>query len=164
MSSAKKKAIYPGTFDPVTYGHLDIIARASRLFDEVNVAVTTNPAKQPLFTVDERLAMLSEATRDIDGVAVERFQGLLMDYARERGAAAVVRGLRAITDFEYEFQMALMNRKLADEIDTLFLMPNEKFTYLNSTIVKEVAKLKGDVSTFVSPSVLARLQEKFEVQ
>ncbi len=163
MSSVERKAIYPGTFDPVTNGHLDIIARAVRLFDEVCVAVTTNLAKQPLFSVDERVEMVNEATKNFKGVVVEPFQGLLMDYARERGATAVVRGLRAITDFEYEFQMALMNRKLADEIDTVFLMPNEKFTYLNSTIVKEVAKLQGDVSAFVSPSVLARLRRKFEV-
>ena len=159
--SDKKLAIYPGTFDPVTNGHLDIIQRAAFLFDSVIVAVTTNTAKQPLFSDDERVAMIEESTADLVGVTVEKFDGLLMDYAQGKNADAVVRGLRAITDFEYEFQMALMNRKLAERVVTVFLMPHEKYTYLNSTIVKEVARFNGDISAFVPKHVAERLHGKF---
>jgi pantetheine-phosphate adenylyltransferase len=162
MSKENKVAIYPGTFDPITNGHLDIILRAVNLFDTVIVAVTTNPAKIPLFSAEERVGMIREVTSDIPNVFVDEFSGLLMDYATEKGALAVVRGLRAITDFEYEFQMALVNRKLADEIITVFLMPNEKYTYLNSTIVKEVAKFDGNVSSFVPKIVMRLLKEKFK--
>ncbi|RMF61879.1 MAG: pantetheine-phosphate adenylyltransferase [Calditrichaeota bacterium] len=161
MTQTHKLAIYPGTFDPVTNGHLDIIHRAVSLFHTVIVAVTTNPAKEPLFTEDERVEMIEHATADLPNVAVEKFHGLLMDYAQSRHAHVVVRGLRAITDFEYEFQMALVNRRLASDIVTVFLMPNEKYTYLNSTIVKEVAKFDGDVSAFVPEEVNARLKQKF---
>lgn len=157
----KKLAVYPGTFDPITYGHLDIIKRAAALFDEVTVAVTTNPAKTPLFTVAERVAMIRQATAKQPGVRVDDFDGLLMDYAKQKEASVVVRGLRAITDFEFEFQMALVNHKLAEDIVTVFLMPNEKYTYLNSTIVKEVARFSGDVSSFVSPEVQQLLKAKF---
>lgn len=157
----KKLAVYPGTFDPITYGHLDIIKRAAALFDEVTVAVTTNPAKTPLFTVAERVAMIRQATAKQPGVSVDDFDGLLMDYAKQKEASVVVRGLRAITDFEFEFQMALVNHKLAEDIVTVFLMPNEKYTYLNSTIVKEVARFSGDVSSFVSPEVQQLLKAKF---
>jgi len=162
MVEQQKIAIYPGTFDPVTYGHLDIIQRAAHLFDSVIVAVTTNPSKTPLFSVSERLAMIEETTSELKNVSVDGFTGLLMDYAKEKNADVVVRGLRAITDFEYEFQMALMNRKLADSIVTVFLMPNEKYTYLNSTIVKEVAKFNGDVRSFVPETVLTNLKMKFD--
>jgi pantetheine-phosphate adenylyltransferase len=161
MANSEKVAIYPGTFDPVTNGHLDIIHRAANLFDRVIVAVTTNPSKVPLFTDAERIRMISEATSDLKNIYIEAFNGLLMDYAKAKGAHVVVRGLRAITDFEYEFQMALVNRKLAGEIVTVFLMPNEKYTYLNSSIVKEVAKFNGDVSAFVPAGVKDKLQEKF---
>lgn len=161
MKGNKKLAVYPGTFDPITYGHLDIIKRAAALFDEVTVAVTTNPAKTPLFTVAERVAMIRQATAKQPGVSVDDFDGLLMDYAKQKEASVVVRGLRAITDFEFEFQMALVNHKLAEDIVTVFLMPNEKYTYLNSTIVKEVAKFSGDVSSFVSPEVQQLLKAKF---
>lgn len=162
MSKENKAAIYPGTFDPITNGHLDIIHRSVNLFDSVIVAVTTNPAKIPLFSVEERLSMIRNVTSELPNVFVEKFSGLLMDYASKRRAVAVVRGLRAITDFEYEFQMALVNRKLAENIITVFLMPNEKYTYLNSTIVKEVAKFHGDVSSFVPNKVLHFLKEKFK--
>jgi len=162
MAREEKRAIYPGTFDPVTNGHMDIIQRSSGLFDHVIVGVTTNPAKAPLFSVEARINMIQDEVRTLDNVEVQGFDGLLMDYARNRNAQVVVRGLRAITDFEFELQMALMNRKLADEIVTVFLMPNEKYTYLNSTIVKEVAKFKGDVSSFVSPAVEKLLALKFQ--
>lgn len=162
MSKEHKVAIYPGTFDPITNGHLDIIHRAVNLFDSVIVSITTNPAKIPLFSVEERLSMIRNVTSDLPDVFVEKFSGLLMDYASKKGAVAVVRGLRAITDFEYEFQMALVNRRLAENIVTVFLMPNEKYTYLNSTIVKEVAKFNGDVSPFVPNEVLHFLKEKFQ--
>lgn len=161
MKPENKLAIYPGTFDPVTNGHLDIIQRASSLFDTVEVAVTTNPVKKPLFTVEQRVKMIRNEVCDLSNVGVDSFEGLLMDYAKAKNATAIVRGLRQITDFEFEFQMALVNRKLAENIVTVFLMPNEKYTYLNSTIVKEVAKFAGDVSSFVSPEVHDLLKGKF---
>ncbi len=157
----ERKAIYPGTFDPITNGHIDIVERATLLFDRVIVAVTTNPAKTPLFTVEERLEMIREAVGDISGVEVDSFEGLLVDYARRIGAVAVIRGLRAVSDFEMEFQMALFNRKLNPDVVTVFLMPNERYTYLNSTIVKEVAKFGGDVGCFVPEAVERKLKERF---
>ena len=156
-----KVAVYPGTFDPITNGHLDLIDRAANLFDRVVVAVANNPAKEPLFTVGERIEMIRQAAGGFDNVQVDRFEGLLVEYAKSRDACAIVRGLRAITDFEYEFQMALMNRKLADDIVTVFLMPGDKYTYLNSSIVKEVARFGGDVRCFVPDFVLEKLKEKF---
>ena len=162
MSRRNKLAIYPGTFDPITNGHLDIIQRSVTLFDSVIVGVTTNPSKAPLFTVAERIDMIQKVTAEMQDVTVESFDGLLMDYARLKQADAIVRGLRAITDFEYEFQMALVNRKLADGVVTVFLMPNEKYTYLNSTIVKEVAKFNGDVRSFVPELVHQNLAAKFK--
>ena len=162
MSRRNKLAIYPGTFDPITNGHLDIIQRSVTLFDSVIVGVTTNPSKAPLFTVAERIDMIQRVTSELQDVTVESFDGLLMDYARLKQADAIVRGLRAITDFEYEFQMALVNRKLADDVVTVFLMPNEKYTYLNSTIVKEVAKFNGDVRSFVPELVHQNLAAKFK--
>lgn len=155
-----RTAIYPGTFDPITYGHLDIIKRAVRLFDHVIVAVAENPRKDPLFSTNERIEMIEEVC-DIENVRVDHFQGLLVDYARSQGACALIRGLRAVSDFEYEFQMALVNRKLSEDLSTVFLMPHERYTHLNSSIVREVASLHGDVSPYVPPAVVARLGAKF---
>ncbi len=157
-----KIAIYPGTFDPITNGHLDILERALALFDKVIITIARNPSKNPLFTEEERLAMIREAVQPYKGVEVDAFDGLLVEYARKKGATAVVRGLRAISDFEYELQMALMNRKLNEDLVTVFLMPNERYTYLNSSIVKEIARHHGDVHDFVPPSVLERLHKKMK--
>lgn len=159
-----RHAIYPGTFDPITNGHLDIIERAAQLFDRVTIAVTTNPAKNPLFTVAERVTIIREVTAKFKNVRVDSFGGLLVDYATQQGACAIVRGLRAVSDFEYEFQMALVNRKLSDGIATVFLMPHEKYTYLNSTIVKEVASFGGDISRFVPPEVEKQIKLKLAAQ
>jgi pantetheine-phosphate adenylyltransferase len=153
-------AIYPGTFDPITFGHIDVIERAEELFTRVIVLVAKNTTKTPLFTIDERLAMIREVLRDRKGVSVDCFDGLLVDYARKHKAGVIVRGLRAVSDFEYEFQMALTNRKLSPAIDTVFLVPHEGYTYLNSSIVREVARLGGDVSDFVPASVQRRLTQK----
>jgi pantetheine-phosphate adenylyltransferase len=155
-----KIAIYPGTFDPITNGHLDILERAMKLFDKVIITIARNSAKQPLFTEKERLAMMKEAVRPYKQVEVDSFDGLLVDYAQKKQATAVVRGLRAISDFEYELQMALMNRRLNHHVVTVFLMPNEKYTYLNSSIVREIAKHRGDVKDFVPPNVYRKLKAK----
>ena len=154
-------AIYPGTFDPITNGHLDIIERAAQLFDRVTVAVATNSAKTPLFSTAERIEMIGQVAAPFANVVVDGFTGLLVEYAAARGAQALIRGLRAISDFEYEFQMALVNRKLSNGITTVFLMSHEKYTYLNSTIVKEVARYGGEVDSFVPPLVRERLRQKF---
>jgi len=154
-------AIYPGSFDPVTNGHLDVIERATGLFDRVIVAVAHNDLKKPLFSPDERIDLLRQATRSLPGVAVTSFGGLLVDFARECQAGVVVRGLRAISDFEFEFQMALMNRKLHPELETCFLTPKEEFTYLSSRIIKEIARLGGAIDAFVTPVVARALREKF---
>jgi pantetheine-phosphate adenylyltransferase len=159
-----KKVIYPGTFDPVTHGHLDIIKRAVELFDRVVVTVAKNPSKTFLFSVEERVEMLKVSLKDFDKVEVDSFNGLVVDHARELGAIGIIRGLRAVSDFEYEFQMALMNRKLDDNLATIFLMPHEKFTYLNSTIVRNLAQFQGDVSDFVPEVVAAKLKEKFALK
>jgi len=158
-----RRAIYPGSFDPVTNGHLDVIERACTLFDQVIVAVAINDQKQPLFAPDERLAMLRRAITN-SNVRVAPMEGLLVEFAAFEKAHAVVRGLRAISDFEFEFQMALMNRKLDPEIETIFLMPKEEYTYLSSRIVKEIAKLGGDVSAFVPPQVAKALAGKFRIE
>jgi pantetheine-phosphate adenylyltransferase len=155
-----RRAIYPGSFDPVTNGHLDVIERARKLFDEVIVAVAVNDQKQPLFSAQERTAMLTDAIT-ISGVRVAPMAGLLVDFAAGENACAVVRGLRAISDFEFEFQMALMNRKLEARVETIFLMPKEEYTYLSSRIVKEIARLGGDVSAFVPRPVVEALAKKF---
>jgi len=153
-------AIYPGTFDPITYGHIDVVRRARELFSRVVVLVARNNTKRPMFTDEERVTMIREVFKGDKRVEVDGFDGLLVDYARRRKASAIVRGLRAVSDFEYEFQMALTNRKLAPTVDTVFLVPHEKYTYLNSSIVREVARLGGDVSDFVPPGVRRRLLEK----
>ncbi|MCL5267512.1 MAG: pantetheine-phosphate adenylyltransferase [Bacteroidetes bacterium] len=156
-----KTAIYPGTFDPVTYGHVDVAKRAAQLFDRVIICVAVNTLKTPLFSGKERVDLIEEAMKDITNIEVEQFEGLLVDYALKKKASAIVRGLRAVSDFEYEFQMALTNRKLCKDIDTVFLMPHEKYTYLNSTIVREIARFGGDVSEFVPPHVKDKLIHKF---
>jgi len=152
-------ALCPGTFDPVTNGHLDIIERASRHFDQLVVAVLVNPAKEPLFSLEERLAMLKEATADLPGVEVDSFSGLLVDFAKRRGSAAIVKGLRAISDFDYELQMAQMNHRLA-AVETFFMTANPGWSYLSSSLVKEVARHGGDVDGLVPDFVKERLTEK----
>ncbi|SNS21284.1 Phosphopantetheine adenylyltransferase [Granulicella rosea] len=155
------RAIYPGTFDPLTNGHLDLIARASKIVDELVVAILRNAEKEStLFTVAERLEMIREAVAPFPNVRVETFDGLLVDFARMQGAKAVVRGIRAISDYEYEFQMAMMNRKLDPELETLFMMPAEKYTYVSSRLIKGVFMLNGDVSSLVPPLVFERLKAK----
>ncbi|MBI2094541.1 MAG: pantetheine-phosphate adenylyltransferase [Candidatus Omnitrophica bacterium] len=157
------KGVYPGTFDPVTYGHIDLIKRALGIFDEVVVAVAHHSTeKSPLFTVKERVDFLKEATRGLPGVTVSEFEGLIVEYARKIGASAMIRGVRMISDFEYEFQMALTNRKLADDVETLFLMPHESYSYLSSRLIKEIARLRGDVSAFVPGPVWNAIQKKFK--
>jgi pantetheine-phosphate adenylyltransferase len=156
-----RRAIYPGSFDPVTNGHLDVIERARKLFDEVVVAVAHNDEKQPLFSLEDRLDLLRETAGKIDSVRIAEFEGLLVEFARKEQAGAVIRGLRAISDFEFEFQMALMNRKLDAAVETIFLMPKEEYTYLSSRIVKEIARLGGDVSGFVPGCVAKALRRKF---
>ncbi len=156
-----RKVIYPGTFDPLTNGHIDVIRRASELFSEVIVTVAINPGKAPLFTTAERLEMLEESLKSFSNVTIDSFDGLVVDHAKQLDATGIIRGLRAISDFEYEFQMALMNRKLAGDITTIFLMPHEKYTYLNSTIIRNLASLHSDVSDFVPPIVQKALKRKF---
>ena len=155
-----QKAIYPGTFDPVTYGHIDLIKRAVKLFGEVTVAVAYNPQKSPLFSVGERTALLKKAVADIEGVSVVSFNGLVVDFARKNKAALVIRGLRMLSDFEYEFQMALTNRKFADDIETIFLMPSESFSYVSSKLLKEAASLGADLSHFLPSFVESALKKK----
>jgi len=153
-------AIYPGTFDPITYGHIDILERACPLFDHMIIAIARNPAKEPMFSVAERKEMIIDATKDFSNIDVDAFDGLVVEYACLRHATVILRGLRAVSDFEYELQMALMNRSLNENIVTVFLMPHEKYIYLNSSVVKEVASFGGDVSHLVPPLVVQRLQEK----
>ncbi len=157
---AERLAVYPGTFDPLTNGHVDIILRGARLFDRIVVAMLVNPEKSPLFTLDERLATAREVFARYPNVEVEAFDGLLVDYARRKGASVIVRGLRAVSDFEYELQMALMNRHLNPDVETVFMMPAEAYTYLSSRLVKEVFALGGDISGLVPAAVQARLRQK----
>ena len=151
------KALYPGTFDPPTNGHLDLIQRGSKLFDHLTVAILVNPVKNPLFTVEERVEMMEEVTRPLGNVSVATFDGLMVDFARRLGATAVLRGIRAISDYEHEFQMALMNRRIAPEIETVFLQPAGRYSFVSSRMVKEVFSFGGDVSGLVPPNVLKRL-------
>jgi len=151
--------LYAGTFDPVTNGHMDILSRSLSIFENVIVAIAEATPKDTLFSLNERVALAEEAARHLNGVEVRPFSGLLVDFARETGAVAIIRGLRAVSDFEYEFQMALMNRRLNKEIETVFLMPSEEYTYLDSSIVREIASTGGDVSAFV-PDVVARALRK----
>jgi len=154
-------AVYPGTFDPFTNGHRDILERALKIFPRMIVAVTANPEKSPFFSVEERMAIIRDAVGDWRGVRIDAFQALLVDYVKAQGATVVIRGLRAIADFEYEFQMALMNRRIAEDIETVFLMPHEAYTYLSSRLVKEVALLGGTVKGLVSPCVERMLKERY---
>lgn len=154
------KAIYPGTFDPLTNGHLDLIARGARLFDHLVVAVLRNASKSPLFSESDRIEMLTEGVRTFDNVSVATFDGLLVDFAREQHAEAVIRGIRAISDYEYEFQMALMNRRLAPEVETIFLMPDAKYSFVSSRLVKQVFELGGSVEGLVPQFVVERLKQR----
>ncbi|WP_129689226.1 pantetheine-phosphate adenylyltransferase [Gottfriedia acidiceleris] len=157
----KRIAVCPGSFDPITLGHLDIIKRGARVFDEVIVVVLNNSAKNSLFTLDERKELITEATSEIPNVRVDSFSGLLMDYAKKINASAILRGLRAVSDFEYEMQITAMNKKLVDEIDTFFVMTNNQYSFLSSSIVKEVAKYGGNVKDLVPDCVNTALTEKF---
>ncbi len=157
----KHIAVYPGTFDPVTNGHIDLVERSLRIFGEVIVAVAENPKKQPLFTLDERIAMLKKVTRRYKHVSIEGFDGLLVDYVRKKKAVAIIRGLRAVSDFEYEMQMALMNRRLDSNIETVFLMPNVEYSFITSTIVKEAASYGGDITSLAPSVVVEKLKKKF---
>lgn len=158
---SERIAVYPGTFDPFTNGHLDITERASKIFDKLVVTIAKNTKKAPLFSLEERIDFITDATRHLHNIRINSFEGLLVDFAEKQNAVAIIRGLRAISDFEFEFQMALMNRSLKNEINTVFLMSNEKYTYLNSTIVREVAEFGGNVEKLVTPLVAAKLKEKF---
>ena len=154
------RAIYPGTFDPVTYGHIDLIRRARTIFDEVIVAVAHNPGKGPLFTVEERMQFLRRATRSMRGVVIDHFDSLVVDYVRRKRARVMVRGLRMLSDFEYEFQMALTNRKLSDDVETIFMMPSESYAYISARLLKEAGAFGADLSAFVPPFVVQALRRK----
>ena len=157
-----RTAIYPGSFDPLTNGHLDLVQRATTLFDHVVVAVARSESKKPLFTLGERVSLVEQGVKMIPTVSVESFDGLLVDYVSGRGGQAVIRGLRAVSDFEFEFQLALMNRKLNERVETIFMMPKETYTFLSSRIIKEVATLGGDVSAFVPSHVAEALARKLK--
>jgi pantetheine-phosphate adenylyltransferase len=163
QSLAMRTVIYPGSFDPFTNGHLDLVQRAAKLFDHVIVAVAQSDGKNPLFTSAERLDLVRQSVKGLDNVATDAFDGLLVDYVERRGGQAVIRGLRAVSDFEFEFQLALMNRKLDERIETIFMMPKDTYVFLSSRIVKEIARLGGDVSAFVPPHVATALKKKLGV-
>jgi pantetheine-phosphate adenylyltransferase len=158
----KHVAVYPGTFDPVTKGHVDLVERSLSIFDELIVAIAANPRKQPLFSLAERIDMFAKVTRQFRRVKIEGFDGLLVDYIKRKKAVGIIRGLRAVSDFEYEMQMALMNRRLDNTIETVFLMPNEEYSFITSTIVKEAASYGGDVSSLVPKIVVEKLRKKFK--
>ena len=157
-----RTAIYPGSFDPMTNGHLDVVQRAAKLFDRVVVAVAKNEGKHPLFTLDERLALVKQSVASLPNVEADAFEGLLVDYVVAKNARAIVRGLRAVSDFEFEFQLALMNRKLNENVETIFMMPKDTYTFLSSRIVKEIARLGGDVNPFVPAHVQTALMQKLK--
>jgi len=157
----KTKAIYPGSFDPITFGHLDLLKRSCKLFDDLTIAVVVNPHKKALFSIDERVEMIKAATKGYGCIKVDKFDGLLVDYAKKVKANVIIRGLRAIADFEYEFQMALVNRSLYKQLDMVYMMPSVEYTYLSSSIVREVSALGGDVSKFVPPFITKKLKEKY---
>jgi pantetheine-phosphate adenylyltransferase len=156
------RALYPGTFDPPTNGHVDLIQRGAKLFEHLTVAILNNPVKNPLFTVDERVEMLKEVTASLPNVSVATFNGMMVEFARREGASAVLRGIRAISDYEYEFQMALMNRRLAPEIETVFLQPAGRYSFISSRMLKEVFSFGGDVTGLVPPNVLKRLRDRMK--
>jgi pantetheine-phosphate adenylyltransferase len=160
MKGTRITAIYPGTFDPITNGHSDLVQRATHMFEQVIVAVAANPSKTPTFTLDERVAMATTALVGLDNVQICGFATLLVEFSKEKGAQVILRGLRAVSDFEFEFQLAGMNRKMAPEIETVFMMPAEQYTYLSSSLVREIASLGGDVSDFVHPEVKHALYER----
>jgi pantetheine-phosphate adenylyltransferase len=155
-----KRAVYPGTFDPITNGHCDLVSRATRLFDHVLVGVARDTGKQPVCAIDERVELARLALADVAGVEVVPFEGLLVDFCRQSGASIVIRGLRAVSDFEFEFQLAAMNRRLAPDIETVFLTPAEQYAFISSSLVREIARLGGDVSEFVHPAVRQMLLDK----
>lgn len=157
-----KRAIYPGSFDPITNGHVDVIERVAQIFDEVVVAVARNEQKVPLFTENERVDLIEQAIAKTKGVRVTSFDGLLVEFARNQEATALVRGIRALSDFEFEFQMALMNRKLAPKLETIFLMPKEEYSYISSRMVREIARLNGDISSFVPENVRLSLLDRLQ--
>jgi pantetheine-phosphate adenylyltransferase len=157
-----RTAIYPGSFDPMTNGHLDVVQRAAKLFDRVVVAVAKNEGKRPLFALEDRVALAKQSLNGMPNVEVDAFEGLLVDYVVVKDARTIVRGLRAVSDFEFEFQLALMNRKLNENVETIFMMPKDTYTFLSSRIVKEIARLGGDVSPFVPPHVQAALKKKWK--
>jgi pantetheine-phosphate adenylyltransferase len=155
------KALYPGTFDPITFGHIDIIERARKIFDNLVIAVASNREKEPLFTIDERIDLIKNSLKDTGNIEFTTFDGLTAEFAKSIGATAIVRGIRAVSDFEYEFQMALMNRKMQPDVETVFLTPNEKHSYISSSLVKDIARRGGDVSSFVPDIVKKTLAMKF---
>jgi pantetheine-phosphate adenylyltransferase len=157
----RSKALYPGTFDPITFGHIDIIERARKVFDILVIAVADNREKNPLFAINERIEMIKKSLKNPNEIEVTTFDGLTAEYAKSIGAAAIVRGIRAVSDFEYEFQMALMNRKMQPEVETVFFTPNEKHSYISSSLVKDIARRGGDVSCFVPDIVKKKLSKKF---
>lgn len=158
----KNTAVYAGTFDPITFGHIDVIERAAKIFDQVIVAIAASPNKKPLFTLDERVALATEAVCHHKNVTVLGFNCLLLEFAKQHNANVILRGLRAVADFDYEFQLASMNRFLSSDIESMFLMPSEKFMYISSSLVREIALLKGDVSGFVTHAVATALKNKYE--
>lgn len=158
----KSIAVYPGSFDPVTLGHLDIITRAAKQFDKLIVAISNQASKQPLFTMKERKLLLTEVTQEMDNVVIDSFNDLLINYMAKKNASIIVRGLRAVSDFEYELQMASMNRKMSIHVETFFMMTNPKFSFLSSSVVKEIAKFHGPVADFVTPNVMEALRQKYE--
>lgn len=154
-------AVYPGTFDPITHGHTDLVTRAARVFDHVIVAIAESPHKTPFLCLEKRIELAASQLGDLDNIEIVGFSNLLVDFVRDKGAAVIVRGLRAVSDFEYEFQLASMNRNLCEEVETMFLTPDEKYGFISSTLVKEVARLRGDVSQFVGSEIEQALQEQF---